>query len=50
MYSTDIPQYLNLRSLWRTDIDQGQGSYFLFCQNGRAPEIACCQTSARGSQ
>ncbi|WP_170140388.1 hypothetical protein [Xenorhabdus cabanillasii] len=23
-YSTDTPQYLNTRSLWRTDIRQGQ--------------------------
>ncbi|MGJ0625974.1 hypothetical protein ACR72M_17295 [Xenorhabdus bovienii] len=31
-YSTDTPQYLNLRSLWRTDIRQGQGRHFLFCR------------------
>ncbi|WP_262947618.1 hypothetical protein [Xenorhabdus indica] len=29
-YSTDTPQYLNLRSLWRTDIRQGQGRLFCF--------------------
>ncbi len=28
MYLTDTPQYLNLRSLWSTDIRQGQG---IFC-------------------
>ncbi|MER2470879.1 hypothetical protein [Photorhabdus laumondii] len=26
-YSTDIPQYLNPRSLWRTDIRQGQSRH-----------------------
>ncbi|WP_278249749.1 hypothetical protein [Photorhabdus cinerea] len=43
MYSTDTPQYLNLRSLWRTDIRQGQSRHVLFCPNCRAPEIVCCQ-------
>ncbi|WP_323865885.1 phage integrase N-terminal domain-containing protein [Xenorhabdus cabanillasii] len=27
MHSTDTPQYLNTRSLWRTDIRQGGGSH-----------------------
>ncbi|WP_275366803.1 hypothetical protein [Xenorhabdus bovienii] len=28
MYSTDTPQYLNTRSLWRTDIRQGAKPVF----------------------